>query len=103
MNFEQHYGELTSEIKLNGMTPDGNSMPLNKCFLDKKFQKLVKKSNHQIESYMNVIYEKKKDFKVGEVLEWELQGEKMPVFLIESKKLFVKGKHFWVYAVGIIE
>lgn len=47
------------------MTPDGNSMPINKCFLDKKFQKVVKKSNYQIDSYMNVIYEKKKDFKVG--------------------------------------
>lgn len=103
MNFEQHYGDLTSKIKLNGMTPDGNSMPINKCFLDKKFQKVVKKSNYQIDSYMNVIYEKKKDFKVGEVLEWELQGEKILVFLIESKKLFVKGKYFWVYAVGIIE
>ena len=43
MNFEEHYGELTGEITLNGTTPDGNSMPINKCFLGKKFQKQLKK------------------------------------------------------------
>lgn len=56
-----------------------------------------------MDSYMNVIFEKKQTFKNGEVLEWELQGEVLPVFIIEYKKLFVKGKHFHVYAVGIIE
>lgn len=103
MNFEQHYEELTSEIKLGGVTPDGNSMPINKMFLGKKFQKIIKKCTHNVDSYMNVIFEKKQTFKDGKVLEWELQGEVLPVFVIEYKKLFVKGKHFHVYAVGIIE
>ena len=102
MNIEEHYGELTSEIRLEGITPDANSMPLNKMFLGKKFQKIIKNSTYQIDSYMNVIFEKKQSF-TSEVLEWELQGEVLPVFLIEYKKLFVKGKHFHVYAVGIIE
>jgi len=103
MNFEEHYGEFTREILLGGITPDANSMPLNKCFLGKKFQKIIKNSEHSIDSYMNVCFEKQQGFADGEVLDWELQGEVLPVFLIESKKLFVKGKHFWVYAVGIIE
>ncbi|KLP45418.1 hypothetical protein ABR36_03465 [Enterobacter ludwigii] len=68
-----------------------------------KFQKIIKNSTHNVDSYMNVIFEKKQTFKNGEVLEWELQGEVLPVFIIEYKKLFVKGKHFHVYAVGIIE
>ncbi|EOG1789442.1 hypothetical protein ACK3RO_004052 [Enterobacter kobei] len=103
MYFEEHYEELTSEIRLGGVTPDANSMPMNKMFLGKKFQKIIKNSTHNVDSYMNVIFEKKQTFKNGEVLEWELQGEVLPVFLIEYKKLFVKGKHFHVYAVGIIE
>ena len=103
MNFEQHYEDLTSDITLNGCTPYCNSMPINKCFLAKKFQKVVKNSSYTIDSYMNVGYEKPQTFKDGEVLQWELHGEVLNVFLIESKQLFVKGKNFWVYAVGIIE
>lgn len=103
MNIEQHYEELTSEITLDGIIPDGNSMPMNKMFLGKKFQKIIKNSTHNVDSYMNVIFEKKQTFKDGDVLEWELQGEVLPVFVIEYKKLFVKGKNFHVYAVGIIE
>lgn len=103
MYFEEHYEELTSEIRLGGVTPDANSMPMNKMFLGKKFQKIIKNSTHNVDSYMNVIFEKKQTFKNGDVLEWELQGEVLPVFLIEYIKLFVKGKHFHVYAVGIIE
>ncbi|WCE14745.1 hypothetical protein [Enterobacter ludwigii] len=103
MYFEEHYEELTSEIRLGGVTPDANSMPMNKMFLGKKFQKIIKNSTHNVDSYMNVIFEKKQIFKNGDVLEWELQGEVLPVFVIEYKKLFVKGKHFHVYAVGIIE
>ncbi|EEY5795406.1 TPA: hypothetical protein ACNBXP_002054 [Escherichia coli] len=67
MNFEEHYGELTSEITLNGTIPDGNSMPINKCFLGKKFQKQLKKADIQIECFMNICYEKKQSFKDGEV------------------------------------
>ncbi|WP_088543792.1 hypothetical protein [Escherichia coli] len=103
MYFEEHYEELTSEIRLGDVTPDANSMPMNKMFLGKKFQKIIKNSTHNVDSYMNVIFEKKQIFKNGDVLEWELQGEVLPVFVIEYKKLFVKGKHFHVYAVGIIE
>ena len=29
MNFDEHYGELTSEIKLDGNTPEANSMPIH--------------------------------------------------------------------------
>lgn len=103
MNLEEHYGELTSEITMNGITPDANSMPITKVFLGKKFQKVVKNSTHTINSFMNVIYEKPQSFKHGEVLEWVLQDLVLSVYLIEEKKLFVKGKFFWVYNVGIIE
>ncbi|GHS71659.1 hypothetical protein EKTHUN627_24580 [Enterobacter kobei] len=102
-NIEQHYGELTSEITMNGITPDANSMPMNKMFLGKKFQKIIKNSTHTIDSVMNVIYEKPQSFENGEVYEWELQGLVLSVYVIECKQLFVKGKHFWAYNVGIIE
>lgn len=78
MNFEQHYEELISEITLGGVTPDGNSMSMNKMFLGKKFQKIIKNRTHNVDSYMNVIFEKKQAFKDGEVLEWKLQGEVLP-------------------------
>jgi len=103
MNFEEHYGDLTREITLDGIEPKANSMPVHKCFLGKKFQKVIKNTDYNIESYMNVIFDKKQTFADGQVLEWQLQGEVMNVFLIEGKKLFVKGKHVWAYAVGIIE
>ncbi|WP_217187118.1 hypothetical protein [Enterobacter soli] len=41
MYFDEHYEELTSEIRLDGITPDANSMPMNKMFLGKKFQKII--------------------------------------------------------------
>ncbi len=103
MNFEQHYGELTSEIKLNGITPYGNSMPMNKMFLGKQFLKKVNESTHNIDSYMNVIFEHPQQLSEGEVCEWMLNDLVLSVYLIEAKALFVKGKNFWVYAVGIIE
>lgn len=103
MNFEQHYGELTSDIRLNGITPDANSMPTDKCFLGKKFKKKLKGTDYQINSFMNVCFEKSQSFIDGEVLTWKLQGESLAVYLIESKQLFVKGKHYWAYCVGIIE
>lgn len=103
MNFEQHYGELTSEIKLNGITPYANSMPMNKIFLGKKFQKKVNENTHTIDSFMNVIFERPQEFIEGDVYEWVLNDVVLSVYLIETKALFVKGKHFWVYAVGIIE
>ncbi|WP_312282560.1 hypothetical protein [Pseudescherichia sp.] len=103
MNFEEHYGELTGEIELNGLVPYANSMPIHKCFLGKKFQKVLKKKKINIEHFMNVCFETQQDFTEGELLTWSLQGEGMDVYAIECKQLFVKGKHFWVYCVGIIE
>ncbi len=105
MDFEKHYGELTSDIRINGLIPDGNSMPLSIIFLAKKFNKLVKKSEHKIDSFMNACFEKSQDLKIGEVLKWELLDSDLSfdVFVIDTKKLFVKGKYFWVYAIGIIE
>ncbi|MGP8936761.1 hypothetical protein V1605_12255 [Enterobacter soli] len=64
MYFDEHYEELTSEIRLDGITPDANSMPMNKMFLGKKFQKIIKNSTYQIDSYMNVIFEKSKPLKM---------------------------------------
>lgn len=52
---------------------------------------------------MNVCFETQQDFTEGELLTWSIQGEGMDVYAIECKQLFVKGKHFWVYCVGIIE
>lgn len=105
MNYEQHYGELTSEIRINGIIPEGNSMPINTIFLAKKFKKEITKSTLQINNYMNACFEKPQSFNVGETLTWELLGYDltMNVYVIEDKKLFVKGKHFWVYALGIVE
>ena len=103
MNFDEHYGELTSEIKLDGNTPEANSMPIHKCFLGNKFKKVLKSKQINIEHFMNVCYAKKQDITDGSVLAWSLQGDEMDVYVIEHKKLFVKGKHFWVYCVGIIE
>lgn len=59
MNFDEHYGELTSEIKLDGNTPEANSMPIHKCFLGNKFKKVLKSKQINIEHFMNVCYEKK--------------------------------------------
>lgn len=39
MDFEKHYGELTSDIRINGLIPDGNSMPINVIFLPKSLKK----------------------------------------------------------------
>lgn len=105
MDFEKHYGELTSDIRINGLIPDGNSMPINVIFLAKKFKKIIKETDYQIDSFMNACFEKPQDLKVGEVLKWELLdgGLQFDVFIIDTKKLFVKGKNFWVYAMGIIE
>lgn len=33
----------------------------------------------------------------------ELRTDETEVYLIQKKKLFVKGKNFWSYCVGIIE
>jgi len=103
MDFERHYGELTSEIRLDGIVPDGNSLPINTIFLTKKFKKIIKDSGYVINDFMNVCFEKPQEFKDNENLTWELQDLKFDVFVIYEKKLFVKGKHFWVYAVGMIE
>ena len=42
MYFEEHYEELTSEIRLGGVTPDANSMPMNKMFLGKSFKRSLR-------------------------------------------------------------
>lgn len=106
MDFEKHYGELTSDIRINGLIPDGNSMPINLIFLAKKFKKTINQTDYHIDSFMNACFEKQQDLKVGEVYKWELldsSGLQFDVYVIDTKKLFVKGKHFWVYAIGIIE
>lgn len=103
MNFERHYEEQTAYITLNGVTPVANSMPIEKCFLGKKFQKILKKETFTVNYYMNVCYDKPQEFIDGSMMIWKLREEETNVFLIESKKLFVKGKHIWVYCVGIVE
>ncbi|WP_312229008.1 hypothetical protein [Pseudescherichia sp.] len=103
MNFDEHYGDLTEEITLAGITPVANSLPIQKCFLGKKFQKAIKNSDHEITTFMNVGFEKPQIFENGSVLTWSMQGQNLDVFVIDSKQLFVKGRNFWVYAVGIIE
>lgn len=102
MIFEKHYEEQTSDITLNGVIPFANSTPIDISFLGKKFRKILKNESITCNTFMNVAYEKQQDFD-GSVLIWKLQDMETSVFLIEEKKLFVKGKHFWVYCVGIIE
>lgn len=103
MNFEQHYGEMTHYIELDGSTPLANSMPLSVMFLGKKQKKGLKKTDVKFESYMNVCFEKEQNLAIGSTLEWKLNDEIMSVYLIDSTKLFVKGKLIWAYCVGIIE
>lgn len=102
MIFEKHYEELTNDITLNGVIPFANSTPIDISFLGKKFRKILKNESIKCNTFMNVAYEKQQDFD-DSVLIWKLQDMETSVFLIEEKKLFVKGKHFWVYCVGIIE
>lgn len=103
MIFDKHYENETPYITMQGITPFANSMPIDLCFLGKKFKKQLKNSNINCLCYMNVAYDKPQDFQELSVLEWKLHDDSTDVFLIEEKKLFVKGKHFWVYCVGIIE
>lgn len=94
--FDKHYEEQTPYITLDGKMPYANSLPIDLMFLGKKFKKKVK---GQILSYMNVAYDRPQQF--GTDLEWSLNGNSTEVLLIDETKLFVKGKHFWVYCVGI--
>lgn len=103
MNFEQHYGEMTHYIQLHGCTPVANSMPLSVMFLGKKQRKALKNTELKFDSYMNVCFESEQKLVDGSVLEWTLHDEVMQVYLIDSTKLFVKGKLIWAYCVGIIE
>ncbi|ROP61618.1 hypothetical protein EDF81_0089 [Enterobacter sp. BIGb0383] len=103
MNFERHYEEQTAYITLGGETPIANSMPINKCFLGKKFQKILKNEGLTVNCFMNVCYDKSQSFTEGTIMKWKLREEEIDVYLIESKKLFIKGKHIWAYCVGIVE
>ena len=64
---------------------------------------MIKKSGHEILNYMNVIFEKKQNIEVGSVLDWELDGLILPVFVTGETNLNVKGKLVTAYAVGIID
>lgn len=103
MDIEKHYGELTPYITLDGITVYANSMPIEMCFLGAKFKKQLKKSGVKCLNYMNVCFDKPQSFENGTVLKWKLRNDETEVYLIEEKKLFVKGKNFWSYCVGIIE
>lgn len=103
MNFEQHYGEKTSYIKIDGVTPYANSMATHKMFLTKKFAKVLKQATFECECYMNVCFEREQKFVDGQVLEWSLRDEVMKVYVIGTTKLFVKGKMIWAYCMGIME
>lgn len=103
MNFEQHYGEMTHYIQLDGSIPLANSMPLSVMFLGKKQKKGLKKTDIKFESFMNICYEKEQPLVDGSTYEWKLNDQIMSVYLIDSTKLFVKGKLIWAYCVGIIE
>ena len=103
MIFDKHYGEQTAYITMNGIEPFANSTPIDICFLGKKFKKVLTANDIKCGSYMNVAYEKPQQFQEGSVLKWKLRTDETSVYLIEEKKLFVKGKHFWLYCVGIME
>jgi len=100
--YEKHYGDLTPYISLDGIPVYANGMPTDICFLGAKFKKLIKKSGVQCLTYMNAVFEKPQQFE-NKMLEWKLRTDKTDVYLIGSTKLFVKGKYFWVYCMGIIE
>ena len=103
MELDRHYGDSTRDIRLDNLTPFANSLPVNKCFLGKKFQKIVKNSVHDIEDFMNVIFEKPQKITAGQLMKWSLHGLVLDVYVIDDTKLFVKGKDVWAYAVGIIK
>ncbi len=97
---DKHYEEQTVYITLEGVTPFANSTPIDITFLDKKFKKVLKKSGIDCDYYMNVIFEKSQNFE--NKLEWKLHDHCTDVFLIGETKLFIKGKHFYVYCIGIV-
>jgi|GEM_PF-997160 len=102
-NMEQHFGDLTPYIQLEGLTPVANSMPMDICFLGKKFKKVLKQVTFECNSYMNVCFDKEQNLAEGTVLEWSLHDDVMKVYVIGSTRVFVKGKPIWAYCVGIIE
>ncbi|MDF2784229.1 MAG: hypothetical protein K0S95_764 [Pantoea eucrina] len=104
MNFCEHYGEQTKDILIGGLVPFGNSLPINKCFIGKKFAKVIKKSEYEIINYMNAVFEKEQEsIVVGDLHDWSLDGLHIEVYVIGITNLNVKGKNVWAYALGIIE
>lgn len=100
---EKHYEELTSDILFGNVIPFANSMPIDQCFLRKKFKKTIKNAGLKITHFMNVIYEKPQNQIVqGTFMDWSLLGDISSVFVIDGTELFVKGKKYWVYCVGMV-
>ncbi|EPC0896008.1 hypothetical protein ACRV5G_000669 [Enterobacter hormaechei] len=103
MNIEDHFEGETPYIQLNGETPFANSKPIQNCFMNKKVKKEFSKSGYSSNSYMNVMFERKKALRTGDTYTWSLRDMEFNVVLLDKTELFVKGKRFYAYCIGIIE
>ena len=52
---------------------------------------------------MNVMFETKKALRTGVTYTWSLRDMEFNVVLLDKTELFVKGKRFYAYCIGIIE
>lgn len=103
MNIEDHFEGETPYIMMNGETPFANSKPIDQCYMGKHIKKELKKTEYKCNSFMNVIYDRKKSLRIGDTYTWSLRDMEFNVVLVGKTDLFVKGKHVFVYCVVIIE
>ncbi|HAV1973412.1 TPA: hypothetical protein JG946_003772 [Enterobacter hormaechei subsp. steigerwaltii] len=103
MDLEAHFEGETPYITLDGHTPYANSKPIENMFMNKQVKKELKNSGYKCSHFMNVIYEKKKALRKGDTYTWKLRDMEFNVVLLGKAELFVKGKHVYVYCVGIME
>nr|WP_287855288.1 hypothetical protein [Klebsiella sp.] len=107
MNIEEHhFGEDVNKIKLDGITPFGNSYNFEVMIhlTHKRMKKKLKILDPNVKQFMNIVFQKKQDqWNVGDVLEWEYEGIKFDVVLFGSHMISQKGRQFYQYCVGIKE
>ncbi len=110
---DQHYEDDTRSILINDLVPDGNSLPTNICFLGQKYKKLLKQQlkliNEELEmkvdvqETMNIIFEKEQQLELGSMYQWSLFDVERNIIVIDKTKLFVKGKYFFIFLLGILK
>lgn len=100
---EEHFEGQTPYIQMNGETPFANSKPFDQCFIGKHIKKELRNTEYECKSFMNVIFERRKALRLRDTYTWKLRDVEFNVVLLGKTDLFVKGKHVFVYCVGIVE